>query len=49
MNLLCDCCGQVEKVVLMSSDNLMQFECGCVSEVTTEDLNELFRKYGGER
>ena len=47
MRLLCDNCGKYEKVVLMP-DNLMQFECGGVSETTIEDLHELFREYGGE-
>lgn len=48
MKLLCDGCGKVENVVLMP-DNLMQFECGEVSETTVEDIHELFRQHGGER
>jgi len=48
MKLLCDECGRYEDIVLMS-DNLMQFECGNVSEVTRQDLDELFRRYGGQR
>jgi len=48
MKLLCDGCGRVEKVVLLP-DNMMQFECGNVSEVTRQDLDELFRRYGGQR
>ena len=40
MNLLCDGCGRIEKVVLMQ-DTLMQFECGNVSEITKEDRNGL--------
>ena len=48
MKLLCDGCGRVEEVILMS-DNMMQFQCGEVSETTVEDLRELFRQYGGER
>jgi hypothetical protein len=46
MKLLCDNCGKYEKVVLMP-DNLMQFECGGVSEITREDMMEFFMRYGG--
>ena len=48
MKLLCDNCGKYEKVVLMP-DNLMQFECGEVSETTIEDMHELVNQIRGEQ
>lgn len=47
MKLRCDSCGKVEDIVL--KEGLILFECGNVREETPEDLDELFRKYGGER
>ena len=47
MRLVCDECGNVENIVL--KDGLILFECGNVREETPEDLDELFRRYGGER
>jgi len=47
MKLLCDNCGEVEDIVL--KDGLILFECGNVREETSEDLRDLFRKYGGGR
>jgi hypothetical protein len=47
MKLLCNGCGKVEDIVL--EDGLILFECGNVREETPEDLDDLFRKYGGGR
>ena len=47
MKLLCNGCGKEEDIIL--EDGLILFECGEVREETPEDLNELFRRYGGER
>lgn len=47
MKLLCDECGDVEEIKL--EDGLILFKCGNVREETSEDIHELFRKYGGER
>jgi len=48
MKLLCDACGKEEDLILLP-DNMAQFRCGNVIELSTEDLKELFRRYGGER
>jgi hypothetical protein len=47
MRLLCDECGNEEDIVL--KEGLIFFQCGYVREETFEDLNELFKRYGGER
>jgi hypothetical protein len=47
MKLLCDACGKEEDIVL--KDGLILFECRNVREETPEALDELFRKYGGQR
>jgi hypothetical protein len=47
MKLLCDCCGRIENVILLP-DNLMQFECGEVSETTIEDMHKLVNQIRGE-
>ena len=47
MKLLCDGCGKVEDIVL--KDGLILFKCCNVREETPEDLDELFKHYGGER
>ena len=47
MRLRCDECGREEDIVLR--DGLVLFKCGHVREETPEDLNDLFRRYGGER
>ena len=48
MKLLCCACGKEEDIKLLP-DNMAQFECGNVIELTTDDLHELFKRYGGER
>lgn len=47
MRLLCDECGSVEDIVL--KDGLILFECRNVRVELPEDLDDLFKKYGGER
>lgn len=47
MKLHCDECDKEENIVL--KDGLILFECGNVRVGTSEDLRDLFRRYGGER
>jgi hypothetical protein len=47
MKLLCDGCGKVEDIVL--EDGWVLFKCGYAREETPEDIDELFKHYGGER
>ena len=47
MKLMCDKCKNLEEYVEISKEDI-QFECGFIRRMTIEDLNKLFRKYGGQ-
>ena len=48
MKLLCDKCHKEEDILLLPNDQV-RFECGNTHDLKTEELKELFRRYGGER
>lgn len=49
MLLRCNVCHEPEKIVLIPGTNLVRFVCGNERELSREDLDMLFKKYGGER
>lgn len=49
MILKCEECHIREKIELIPGTNLVRFACGNTRDLTREELDELFKKYGGER
>lgn len=49
MNLECPVHHVKEEIELPTGGNRVRFSCGHECELTTEDLRDLFRRYGGER
>ena len=49
MKLECDICHTQEDIELIPGTNLVSFSCGNERDLTRDELNVLFRKYGGER
>jgi hypothetical protein len=49
MKLECDICRVEEDIKLIPGTNLVSFSCGNERDLTRDELNLLFKKYGGER
>ena len=49
MKLKCDICHIPEDIELIAGTNLVSFPCGNERDLTRDELNLLFRKYGSER
>lgn len=48
MKLYCNVCKE-EKEITFLPPIMIQFKCGNTHELTTNELHELFKRYGGER